>query len=120
MTSRDIQLIAKTIKECACVSQEDVALAFAEAIATINERFDKDKFIKTCEIEGRKTTKRVKIIINFNGGHNREGIIDIRDEDCLVCKERKLCLFGDSSDEEYVAITICRGCIEELFRGRRK
>ena len=48
MTKKDFELIAKVINTCACVSREDVAMAFAEALAGTNNKFNEELFLRKC------------------------------------------------------------------------
>jgi len=55
-----------------------------------------------------------------DGRYGREVIIHVvEDAECLVCKEKKICLYADSSEEEYTEIIICRSCIDTMFQEKK-
>ena len=53
-------------------------------------------------------------MFEFNGGYNRVGTIEIKNDKCLVCKEKKNVLCIDSSEGEYATGKICFDCIEKM------
>lgn len=52
----------------------------------------------------------------YDGGHNRNGVMYISVELCLVCNEQRPCLYADSSEGEYAPVMICEDCLNELFK----
>lgn len=54
----------------------------------------------------------------FQGAYNRTGTIWINKRKCCCCQTEQECLNIDSSEEEYGPGSICRDCIELLFKAR--
>ena len=61
-----------------------------------------------------------KQIIYFRANHQRSGTILIDENECKKCYKFKGCLCIDSSEEEYGPGTICKECIEEMFKNSFK
>ena len=58
--------------------------------------------------------------IKFKAGYNRRGRIWIeKSAFCESCKEDKVCLAVDSSEDEYGPGFICAECIDLLFLQNR-
>lgn len=47
--------------------------------------------------------------------YGRDAYIWVEETRCPSCRERKLSLHTDSSDDEYGPVVLCFGCIEEVF-----
>ena len=61
--------------------------------------------------------------VKFDAGYNRVGIITVEKSSilyCNRCKEIKICLYVDNSEEEYAAAVICKDCIDFLFANFEK
>lgn len=53
MTRKDFQLIADTIKtSTTSANLERVSIGFANALMETNPRFDRNRFLKACGLEG--------------------------------------------------------------------
>ena len=52
MTRKDYRLIAQAIADvwCDAEAQKDIAESIASALATDNDRFDRNKFLKACGV----------------------------------------------------------------------
>lgn len=50
MHKRDYELIARVIRETPYVPRAILAKAFADELAQVSERFDRNRFIKACGV----------------------------------------------------------------------
>ncbi len=56
------------------------------------------------------------IVAQFDANYGRKGKIALVNSRCLLCKEAKMVLLVDSSEEEYCPGRICLSCIEKAFK----
>lgn len=51
MSKRDFELIARIIRETPSIPKARLAVAFADQLCQVAERFNRDKFIKACGVK---------------------------------------------------------------------
>lgn len=55
------------------------------------------------------------VIKTFKGAYERDVVIELEEEVCSMCGEKKMVLVMDGSEGEYTVARICEDCINKAF-----
>lgn len=58
-----------------------------------------------------------KLLAEFDGNYGRQGIIEVGDATCDVCKQVRVCIIVDASEGEYNAGNVCPECVTKATVG---